>query len=221
MLSATQCDTCMTMFENEVWYPALGWDGYEASDHGSVRSWLRQGGFVRSVPLVLKQEIGRDGYASVRLYPGGKKVMVHVLVLSSIAGPCPPGMECRHFPDRSRTANSAGNLSWGTRTENEADKRVHGTVARGDRHGRRTHPERTARGASINTAKLNESMVLFVFDELARGKSQREVARLAGVSQAQISRIALGKSWTHVTSRPRPCSAEQQELLDRFSSTCR
>ena len=59
----------------------------------------------------------------------GKKrhAFVQWLVLEAFVGPCPDGMECRHFPDRDPTNNRLDNVRWGTAQENSDDKKVHGT----------------------------------------------------------------------------------------------
>lgn len=72
-------------------------------------------------------------------HANGTKVTRKVCVLVTLAfrGPKPDGMECRHdngICDDDR----AENLLWGTPAENAADKRRHGTIAKGERHGRAT-----------------------------------------------------------------------------------
>jgi hypothetical protein len=54
--------------------------------------------------------------------------MVHRLVLEAFVGPCPIGMQCRHFPDPNPANCNLKNLQWGTPMENTEDKRVHGTL---------------------------------------------------------------------------------------------
>ena len=69
------------------------------------------------------------GYLQVNLAnaDGHKSIWVHQLVLRAFVGPCPDGMECRHFPDRDPTNNRPENLQWGTPKRNQADKVIHGT----------------------------------------------------------------------------------------------
>ena len=70
------------------------------------------------------------GHLMVSLCPGRRKVLVHRLILEVFVGPCPEGMECRHFPDRDPSNNRLENLSWGTRQSNRDDMIVHGTTNR-------------------------------------------------------------------------------------------
>ena len=92
-------------------------------------------------------------------------------------GPCPPGFECRHFPDRDPTNNAATNLSWGTRAENVADMAVHGTTARGERMG---------------SAKLTDQQVDLI--RLRPDDLQAALAVEFNVSQSNISKIRAGLS---------------------------
>lgn len=130
----------------EEWRPVAGFDGYDASDLGRVRSWRKAGrgfGTRREWPLLLSAYTDRCGYAEVRLYFGGKPVKkkVHVLVLLAFVGPRPARMQTRHFPDRTRTNNRLSNLSYGTAVDNSDDKVEHGTLAQGDSHGRTKMPD--------------------------------------------------------------------------------
>lgn len=83
---------------------------------------------------------------------------VHRLVLEAFVGPCPEGMEARHFPDRDPTNNCVWNLGWGTHTQNMADREQHGTKLEGGNHPstKLTHQQRCLlvklkkRGLSFN-----------------------------------------------------------------------
>lgn len=68
--------------------------------------------------------------------------------------------------------------------------------ATGDRHGSRTHPERLARGERHGDATLTEAQVLAIRE--ATGRTQDDLAREFGVTQAEISSIRRGLTWAHV-----------------------
>jgi hypothetical protein len=57
-----------------------------------------------------------------------KSIFVHDLVLLAFAGPRLEGMECRHFPDRTRSNNCLENLAWGTHKQNMEDMVLHGST---------------------------------------------------------------------------------------------
>lgn len=111
------------------WLPVVGFDGaYEVSDLGQVRS-------VKTGRLLKPARINSLGHLQVKLYRDGKQHgrLVHRLVLEAFKGPCPPGMEARHVQTNDTSDNRLGNLAWGTYTENELDKRAHGTSSLGRR----------------------------------------------------------------------------------------
>lgn len=73
-------------------------------------------------------------------------------------------------------------VSWKTQKENEADKAVHGTAMRGERH---------------HQAKLGEADVGLIRLLLARGMPKKRVARGLGVSPHLVYLIAKGRNWRH------------------------
>lgn len=84
--------------------------------------------------------LDREGYRRVELHAiDGTRWTRKVcgLILTAFRGPRPAGMECRHL-DGNQANDAIENLAWGTSLENHADKRRHGTIARGERHGRST-----------------------------------------------------------------------------------
>lgn len=124
----------------ERWLPIPGHDGYEASDHGRVRS----------VDRVIRDSLGRvrrlRGYVLSPVLAGSRdprwtvtlngqrRRWVHRLVLSAFVGECPPGQEGCH-DNGDPFDNRLGNLYWGTHSQNMLDKQRHGT----DQHRNRTH----------------------------------------------------------------------------------
>jgi hypothetical protein len=126
----------------------------------------------------LKPWSHKSGHLYVSL--DGHNRQVHRLVLSVFSGVCPAGLDCRHI-DGNATNNRASNLAWGTRAENEADKKLHGTGNEGAKH---------------YAAKLCD------FDALAARELRRRhpgrsgvvrfVSRWFGISQAQASNVCNG-----------------------------
>lgn len=117
----------------EQWKPVVGFDGYEVSSHGGVRSfrvsaegrYLRPGhsragerGGEKRPPNCLVVALRRDGKTVTR--------KVHSLVMEAFVGPLPEGLEVRHL-DGDYTNNHLGNLRYGTRSENSFDALRHGT----------------------------------------------------------------------------------------------
>lgn len=103
-----------------------------------------------------------------------RNLLVHRLILEAFVGPCPPGCEARHFPDATRTNCAITNLIWGTRSENNADKWVHGSMPHGESH---------------HNAVLTDEQVQQVRELYAQGHRQIPLAMRFGVSQSSISTI--------------------------------
>lgn len=72
-------------------------------------------------------------------------------------------------------------LSWKTRAENEADKRIHGTSPQGERHPR---------------SRLTVEQVRYIRDrtDLSTGKLSREL----GVTKTHVVSIRHRKRWAHL-----------------------
>lgn len=130
------------MKEKWKWIP--GYKGYyKASTLGRVKTvnkWV-QGKCKSSRFLkgkILKPRSCSRGHLSLTLSKKGKTkfVYVHQLILLTFVGPCPSGMECRHFPDRDPTNNRIDNLSYATPLVNMHDRVFHGTLAKGKRNGK-------------------------------------------------------------------------------------
>lgn len=180
----------------ETWLTVVDYEGYyEVSDQGRVRSTdrtcmskSRSGrSFVRHLKGRIRRptKSGKGRYLALTLSKDNKQSVqyVHRLVLEAFVGPCPEGMETRHFPDRSTSNNKLSNLSWSTHTENLADKLVHGTHDRGEK--------------SVN-AKVTSSDIGRIFALRVAGHTQREIGDQVGLSQRQVYDILIGRCWGHM-----------------------
>ncbi len=167
----------------------LGFPGYRVGEDGSVWSSKRKGPVPKTLPKEVKwhrvrlQNYHGYSYAWMVGIDGEKMWMVHQLVLLAFIGPCPEGMECRHFPDNDRTNNHLSNLKYGTHLENCEDKKVHDTDPLGERNGR---------------ALLTESQVLTVRERTARGESQVAIAREMGIAATTVNHIHTRRIWKHI-----------------------
>jgi hypothetical protein len=152
----------------EKWRPVAGSAGmYEVSNLGRVKSMARTVVFMNQFGARCEQAVAekiltqtRNGrYPTVCLSIGGnhRAYAVHRLVLEAFVGPCPEGMQCRHFPDRDTRNNRLDNLSWGTPVENAADKVAHGTNNDGRKHTPETRA-RMSRSASRLWAMRRETV---------------------------------------------------------------
>ena len=141
-------------------------------------------------PFRLRESIGDNGYPFVSIIKDGRKMsaIVHTLVCSAFHGvkPSPTHEVCHYDGDKLNSLPS--NLRWGTPAENEADKKRHGRVACGSRHG---------------IAKLNEEAVRILRIAIPAGLwNPIDAGRVFGVDPSVIRAAVSHKSWKHVETVP-------------------
>lgn len=160
--------------------PIPNYEGYYATDDGKVLS------YKSNKAVEIAPYISAKGYKTVKLYKRGIAHThgVHRLVALAFHGER-SGINyvARHL-DGNKTNNTADNIAWGTRYENEADKRLHGTVARGSRQG---------------SSKLKEADVLLIMRMSKCGIGQQKIGKVFSVSQREVGRIIHGERWAHLT----------------------
>lgn len=170
------------MKTNEVWVAVHDYPIYAVSSLGRVKRVLPDRlGRLRGP--YLKGTITVKGYLQVALWRDGIQhiAMVHRLVCRAFRGaPIAPALLATHR-DGNSLNNDESNLRWATCLENEQDKRLHGTVARGEKQG---------------ASKLTELDVRAIRKDT---RSQRRIAADYGITQANVSSIVLKKSWAHIT----------------------
>jgi len=109
----------------EIWKPISGFEGYEVSILGRVRSFKKRGvgGWaISKYPQRILSPSIFAGYELVNLRTNGKSCgyRIHQLVMQSFVGPCPDGMEICHN-DGNKRNNHLNNLRYDTHTNNMQD----------------------------------------------------------------------------------------------------
>jgi hypothetical protein len=152
---------------------------YRVGDDGSI--WSR--GKMPEDPWIrMRLQLSTQGRLQVAIRR--KTRQVHRLVLEAFVGPCPPGMEACHDPDRNPHNNRLSNLRWDTRIANRSDARKHGTLPVGEK---------------CRLSKLTEKIVVSIREKYATGLySQYDLAREFRVRQGNIFYIVSGKTWKHL-----------------------
>lgn len=126
------------------------------------------------------------GYLKVSLYDSSgkfKQFLVHRLILLVFAGPCPDGMQACH-KDGNRINNSISNLRWDTVEANHADKIIHGTTNRGERHG---------------NSRFTKDDIVKMRREFSDGSPVKELSARYKASVSVVCGIVYRRSWTHVS----------------------
>jgi hypothetical protein len=161
-------------------YPRL--PRYVVGSDGSAWSVFcrdRNGIHVRS--RIRRMAAFRSRYLEYKMGDGQKRFCVrgHVMVLETFVGPRPAGHQAAHN-DGTTDNNAVSNLRWATPKANARDKEGHGTVRRGEAHGR---------------AKLTEKDVERVFSLHAGGLGYRKIGAILGVTNLAIRQIIKGRNW--------------------------
>lgn len=111
----------------------------------------------------IKSDLGQKHY-----------VPIHKIVLLAFVGPRPPNHHAAH-KDGDTKNNRLSNLEWKLPTENEADKKKHGTAPRGG-HFPPSHPKR----------------VKAILRLVASNYSYTKIAKRFNIHRHSVSRIARG-----------------------------
>lgn len=187
---ANQSDT----IDAEIWKDIPGWEGFQVSSFGRVRSLDRvriQRQYGTLAPVLYKGQIRRQsmcpqtGYMKVGLsLPGAKRKTwnVNVLVCMAFLGPKPPKHEAAHW-NGNRADNSLPNLRWATRKDNLADRHRHRTVNHGERNGQ---------------ARLTEKQVRAIRDAHSNGVMPKALSLQYGLNPRHVCDIIAGRRWRHV-----------------------
>lgn len=130
--------------------------------------------------IVWPHMVNHKGYGRVHL-PGGRYASVHVLACTMVHGDRPLKHQAAHRCGHSACLNPR-HLRWATQVENEADKRLHGTQARGSR---------------VGTSKLTESDVVAI-RQAAETESSRSIAQRYSISDSHVRHIVLGDYWKQI-----------------------
>jgi hypothetical protein len=153
--------------------PIPGFPGYFACRLGVIFSTLRFG-----YPVPLRSYPIKGGYLQVNLFRDGKHrpKRVHQLILEAYIGPCPPGMETRHI-NNIPSDNRLSNLRWGTRAENDEDKRLAGSL----------------KGTLNPKAKLTEEDVRSI-----RTMKTSDAVKKYGIHCNNVYLIKNRQTWKHI-----------------------
>lgn len=131
-------------------------------------------------PFRLAKQKSRRSPSYPRLQIGGTEYLAHRYVCQVVNGePADQSMDCCHNCGNPKCVNPR-HLRWGTRTENMADKLVHGTHNRGERNGR---------------AKISDDDVRTI---RASDLDRSELSKKYGLAKTTVVNILRRKTWKHV-----------------------
>ena len=165
---------------NEIWKPAVGFDGYEVSNLGNVRS------FKRKTPRILKPSLGCAGYLRVGLMLGDKQktLLVHRLVAIAFI-PNPDNKREVNHVDGNKFNNCVDNLTWTTPSENT-------------KHAFDTGLAKVLRGVDNGRTNLTAEQVAEIRRLYVKGSSElgcNALAKKFGIGRTTVLRIVRGETF--------------------------
>lgn len=167
----------------EEWREIPGFEGYEASSFGRIRSIERSVATKRGIwhyhGKILAVSQKQSGHLSTGLgIVNGKqrRLQIHQAVMLAFVGPAPENKMVAHN-DGDPTNNNVDNLRYDTLSGNYLDKHRHGTMVR---------------GADFRWTKLTESQVT----EIRQSKlSIKELMQKYKMSRSHLCALKSGKFW--------------------------
>lgn len=129
-----------------------------------------------------------DGYGQIRVGSNkdrsSKVARAHRVAWKLFRGEIPAGLHVLHRCDNRKCCNPA-HLFIGTNYDNMQDRNAKGR-------------SRAPLGEASSKAKLRDADIPVIRNRLAAGETQTAIARDYGVFKTAISKVAAGKTWSHV-----------------------
>ena len=175
----------------EIWKGIPGWEYYEASNLGRIRSLDRYPFYKDNRKRFLKGRIlkataNNRGYYYVTLCEDGvknKKELVHRLVATTFLHNPEKKRQINHIDGHPKN-NHVSNLEWCSNIENSQHAWDNNYYPRGEKH---------------YSAKITDDEALEIRNLYAKKTfKQKELAKMYGVSKSNISAIVLRKSFKHI-----------------------
>lgn len=176
----------------EIWRKIEGWERYEVSNYGQVRSlWQngKGGSHPRKSPLLKKSCLSVWGYPEVRLWQDSrsKKFRLHRLVAQAFLTNPLNKSEVNH-KDGNKENNVTFNLEWVTRGENME-------------HLFRVTKSPTMRGERNGHARLTKHDVNEIKDKWLSGSfRQKDIAEEYDIARSTVNAIVNGYNWKNLTT---------------------
>lgn len=177
----------MTFEAEVITMPYPDFPDYLLSSDGTVTS------LKGKMPKKLKIKTNPGGYRFVALRKNGKTYYerIHLAILSAFVSSRPGDsmkIQGRH-KNGDKSDNRVENLEWGTRSENELDKRLHGTDNRGERHPLCKLSDREVKAIR---EEYGDPSITWRERRLGMMPSQAQIANKWKISQSTVSMIVRG-----------------------------
>lgn len=189
----------MEIYPNEVWRPVEGFETYDVSNWGRVRSWNRT---KNPNGRILKpQEVGGETnsrYHAVRLYRNIRKndgsmkkevklKYVHRLVLKAFVGPPPTPDHQANHKNCDKQDNRLDNLEWVTASEN---------IAHALENGRMNY---THMFGNTFRRKLTDEQAQEIYRRVVAGENRGVLADEFNIHPQTVTYIHNGEAYADVS----------------------
>jgi hypothetical protein len=170
------------MIDAEIWRDVPGFDGYQASNAGRIRS--NAFGYWR----VSKAKANHGGYITTHVKKNGQNVTVRVHALVALAWIGPSSDRIVNHKDGIKTNNAPENLEYVTSEENNSHARETGLW----------HPPPPKRGENNGRSRFTEDDIRAMRKRWRSGDSQTAIAKDFNCHKGVVSTIVRGCTWKHV-----------------------
>ena len=168
----------------EQWKKIDGFPNYEVSDFGNLRTFKARG---KELPHIRAKHLGGNGYFEITLYKNGKPKHIKIsrLVATTFVKN-PFGKKTVNHINGIKTDDRAVNLEWVTSKENTAHAIKTGLIK--------------MNGEMSRNALISDKQARVIKHALSFGVrgTGRMLAKMCGVHESTISKIAHGKNWKHL-----------------------
>lgn len=171
----------------EIWKDIPGYDGYQASNFGNIKV------FVKGKERILKSNLQSKGYRMVSVRP--KANLVHRLVAFSFI-PNPENKRYINHIDGNKQNNMVSNLEWCTNSENMKHAYMMGLInssESGNGRGKDKCKRKSGSGRKIGSGRKSNMNNVDVLDIRSSKLKAPELAKIYNVSRPHICNIISGK----------------------------
>lgn len=190
--------------DGEEWRPIEGFDGYQVSSYGRVKS------FKRGKPRIMKFALSPNNYIVYSLRPSGvysdKQMNLHRLVAEAFI-PNPDNKPQVNHRDGCKFNNNVNNLEWATPAENVQHAYNTGLMQSGAKHC---------------ASKIRSEADIIYVRENPDNLTGEKLAEMFGVTKSTISNIQTGKTHKQMDGkirapkRPRISDDIRQQIKSRY-----
>jgi hypothetical protein len=160
--------------------------GYRVYANGNIASSKNPSKLLKPVP-------NNCGYGRVTICSEGTKRLIFVhRIIAELFLSKPSGADQINHKDKNKTNNSVNNLEWVTCSENHLHSFKNG------RAGSNANKNGGISGIKNHQSKLNDKLVLEIYDMTQHKVPQRQIAAHYNINQALVQRIAHKRVWRHL-----------------------